>query len=158
MAQELVTLANNPNIAKNLTDAFPHPYTLNDAITFINICIENDGKTQLCRAICMDDKVIGSVGVFFRTDVYRKSAELGYWLGEPYWGQGIMPKAVRMLCEQVFDEFDIIRIEARLFDFNQASCRVLEKAGFIREARLKNTVVKYGQVYDSILYALFNHN
>ena len=75
----------------------------------------------------MDDKVIGSVGVFFRTDVYRKSAELGYWLGEPYWGQGIMPKAVRMLCEQVFDEFDIIRIEARPFDFNQASCRVWRK-------------------------------
>ena len=146
--------ANNPKIANNLRDVFPYPYERKDAEEYILGCIQNEGKGQLCRAICLQDCAIGSIGVFLGTDVYRKSAEVGYWLAEPYWGKGIMSGAISKICQEAFEVFDIVRIHAEPFAYNMGSRRALEKAGFSLEAVLKKSVVKNGVIYDSGIYAL----
>ena len=146
--------ANNPKIAERLRNGFHNPYTAEDAEEFIKSCIENEGKGQLCRAIFADGKAVGSIGVFCRDDVYCKSAELGYWLSEDYWGQGIMTEAVKQICAEAFERFDIFRISAEPYAANSGSCRVLEKAGFIREGTLKKSVFKNGKLYDSFIYAM----
>lgn len=146
--------ANNQNIADYLRDVFPHPYTYTDAQWYVNDCIQKADNGQLCRAIEINGEAVGSVGVFVQQDVYRKSAELGYWLAEAYWGQGIMTAAVEQICREAFAQFDIVRIFAEPFAHNTGSRRVLEKNGFVREGILKNSVCKHGQLYDSCIYAL----
>jgi len=146
--------ANNPNIACNLRDAFPHPYTLADAEHFVSGCIGNDGIGQLCRAVVADGAVVGSIGLFLGSDVSRKSAELGYWLAEEFWGRGMMSAAVRQLCAEGFTRFDLARIYAEPFAYNIGSRRVLEHAGFSLEGILKNSVFKKGRLLDSCVYAL----
>lgn len=146
--------ANNPRIACFLRDVFPHPYTASDAEGYVQMCIQNEQKAQLCRAIVIGGEAVGSIGVFVGSDVYRKSAELGYWLAEPYWGQGIMRHAVREICAQAFRQFDIVRIYAEPFAHNIGSRRVLEHAGFTLEGVMKNGVCKGGQLHDYCMYAL----
>ena len=146
--------ANNPKIAANLRDAFPYPYTHEDAETYVGSCVNEDSTCQLTRAIVVNGEVVGSIGVFLGTDVYRKSAELGYWLAEPFWKNGIMSAAVRQICEDTFARFDIVRIHAEPFAFNKGSRRVLEKAGFALEGTLRKSVYKNGAMQDSCLYAL----
>jgi ribosomal-protein-alanine N-acetyltransferase len=97
---------------------------------------------------------VGSIGVFVKDDVYRKSAEIGYWLGEPYWGRGIMTDAIRQMCRMAFERFDIVRIFAEPFAYNAGSMRALEKAGFTLEGVHRMSVFKNGQFYDSCTYAL----
>ena len=150
-AESLASYANNSKIAANLRDAFPHPYTLNDAIGYINFCLGM--KNKLCFAIEVDGEAVGSVGVFPKDDVYCKSAELGYWLGEPFWRKGIMNEAVSRICEQAFSNYDIVRIFAEPFARNMGSRRVLEKAGFELEGILKKSVFKNGVIEDSLMYA-----
>ena len=146
--------ANNKKIADNLRDVFPHPYAYEDARWYINDCIEKGDRQQLCRAIVVDGEAVGSVGIFVRDDVYRRSAELGYWLSEAWWGKNIMSQAVRQLCEEAFQAFDIIRIFAEPYAYNTGSRKVLEKAGFQLEGILKDSVCKNDQIYDSCIYAL----
>ncbi len=153
-AEDVAFFANNPRIARNLRDVFPYPYALSDARTFIQSCVEKEGAGQLCRAIAVDGRAVGSVAVFAGSDVYRKSAELGYWLAEPYWGNGIMPEAVRRLCAEAFDVLDVVRIYAEPYVTNSASRRVLEKAGFALEGILKSSVYKNDRLIDSCIYAL----
>lgn len=150
-AETLASYANNSKIAANLRDAFPHPYTVSDAAGYINFCLGM--KDELCFAIEVDGKAVGSIGVFLKDDVYRKSAELGYWLAEPFWGKGIMSEAVSRICEQAFSEHDIVRIFAEPFARNLGSRRVLEKAGFELEGILKKSVFKNGAIEDSCMYA-----
>ena len=119
--------ANNRNIAVNLRDGFPHPYTLSDAEAYITGCMETGDGQQLCRAVVVGGEAVGSIGVFLR-DGGR--AELGYWLAEPFWGRGIMTDAVRQLCALAFIRFAISSIFATPYAYNTASRRVLEKAGF----------------------------
>lgn len=146
--------ANNKKIAHNLRDVFPHPYTYADALWYVNDCIQKADDQQLCRAIEINGEAVGSIGVFLQQDVYRKSAELGYWLSEDYWGQGVMTEAVGQLCREAFARFDIVRIFAEPFAHNTGSRRVLEKNDFLLEGILKNSVYKHGQLYDSCIYAL----
>ena len=153
-AKSIYPYANNRKIADNLRDAFPFPYTLEDAQSFVRSCIQMEGKGQLCRAVCLEGKAVGSIGVFLGQDVYRRSAELGYWLAEPFWGRGLMSFAVQQICQQAFLNFDILRIYAEPYAHNIGSRRVLEKAGFSLEGVLKKSVYKNGQVYDSCIYAL----
>ncbi len=153
-AEAVARYAANPRIAAWLRDAFPQPYTRADAEWYIRDCIEREGKTQHCRAITQDGKAIGSIGVFFQTDIAARSAELGYWLGEPYWGKGIMTAAVQELCALVFSSTDIVRIYAEPFADNVASRRVLEKAGFVLEGILRKSVCKNGVFHDACMYAL----
>ncbi|WP_040197575.1 GNAT family N-acetyltransferase [Candidatus Soleaferrea massiliensis] len=152
--ESVARFANNPRIAENLRDAFPYPYTIQDARMYVRSCVEEDETRQCCRAIEADGKAVGSIGIFLKEDVYRRSAELGYWLAEPYWNKGIMSAAVKQLCDEAFRKYDIVRIFAEPYAHNAGSRKVLEHAGFILEGILKNSVCKYGKMFDSCIYAL----
>ena len=151
---DIAEYANNINVAKYLRNAFPYPYTVSDAEDYIKMCIENNNNRQICRAIVVDGKAVGSIGIFLQDDVYSKSAELGYWLAEDFWNKGIMTKAVKQLCEIAFEMFDIVRIYAEPFSVNKGSRRVLEKCGFKYEGTLIKNVYKNGEYLDSCIYAL----
>lgn len=153
-AAAIVPYADDPLVAQNLRDAFPNPYTLTDAECYVNSCVENEGRGQLCRGIVIDGRAAGSIGLFLGSDVYRKSAELGYWLGRPFWGRGVMTAAVRAICREGFTLWDIQRIHAEPFARNLGSRRVLEKAGFTLEGTLRKNVYKNGVLQDSMLYSL----
>lgn len=143
--------ANNRQIWLNLRDIFPHPYTLEDAQTFLGFVSKEDPKTTF--AIATDSEAIGSIGLRLGNDVHRKTAELGYWLAEPFWGRGIMTEAVREFTRWALEAFALQRIFAEPFATNTASIRVLEKAGFTCEARMRANVFKDGKILDSFLYA-----
>lgn len=153
-AQSIAYHANNKKIADNLRNAFPHPYTQKDAEAFIAACLDADEHTKYFRAISVDGVAVGSIGVFLKDDVYCRSAELGYWLAEAFWGKGIMSAAVARICRHAFDTYDIVRIFAEPFAGNTASRKVLENAGFLLEGVLKKSVFKNGQILDSCIYAV----
>lgn len=151
-AFRLAEIANNKNIYDNLRDAFPHPYSIEDARKYINNCLQNP-NALLC-AIEYKGLLVGSIGAFFMSDVYRKNAEIGYFLAEDFWGTGIMTKAIKAITSYVFGNYDILRVYAEPFGRNVGSRRALEKAGFIHEATLKNNVIKNGIIEDTCIYSL----
>ncbi len=153
-AEAVARFADNPRIAANLRDAFPSPYTLEDARTYISSCIAGEGNGQLTRAIEIDGRAAGSVGVFPGSDVYCRCAELGYWLAEDYWRQGVMTRAVCLMCREAFRSFDIVRIFAEPFENNAGSRGVLEKAGFTYEGTMRSGVYKNGKVLSYCMYSL----
>lgn len=150
-AASLARHANNRNIWLNVRDHFPHPYTLADAETWIERERKTRPETQFALEVA--GEAAGGIGVFLQQDVARRSAELGYWLGETHWGKGIMTDAVRRFTAQAFETYDLLRIYAQVFEWNPGSCRVLERAGFVLEGRLRRAVVKDGRVLDQFLYA-----
>ena len=113
-----------------------------------------DKTKTVAFAITIDDKVVGSIGVFRCENIHFRTAELGYYIGEPYWGNGMGTSAVKQVCSYIFENTDIIRIFAEPFAYNKASCRVLEKAGFQLEGIMKCNAVKNGQILDMALYGL----
>jgi ribosomal-protein-alanine N-acetyltransferase len=147
----LVKYADNRKIWVNLRDAFPHPYTRADATAWIAQASHQEPATQF--AIASATEAAGAIGFLLQEDVYRRSAEIGYWLGEPFWGQGITTRAVRALTRYAFGHFDLVRLYATVFEWNPASARVLEKAGYTLEGRLRKSVIKDGQTIDQLLYA-----
>lgn len=153
-APSLAQAADNPDIARNLRNVFPSPYTLEDAAWYIQDCIANAQNKQISYAIAADGKAVGSIGIFVKEDVYEKSAELGYWLAQDYWGQGIMTGAVQKICKEAFEAFDIVRIFAEPFADNAASRRVLEKAGFTCEGIMRNGVYKNGEIHSYCVYSI----
>lgn len=153
-AESVAQAANNEKIAANLRNAFPYPYTLEDAKWYVEDCISRGEYKQITKAIEIDGKAVGSIGIFVQDDVYEKSAELGYWLSEKYWGQGIMTEAVKQICREAFEKFDIIRIYAEPFEHNIGSRGVLEKAGFTCEGTMRNGVYKNGNVYSYCMYSI----
>lgn len=157
-AEPLAQAANNPNIAKNLRNIFPDPYTLEDAVWYINDCISKEGKNQITFAIEVNGKAAGSIGIFVKDDIYEKSGELGYWLSEDYWHQGIVSRAVRMICKEAFETFDIIRIFAEPFADNAGSRAVLEKAGFTYEGTMRNGVYKNGEIHSYCIYSILRED
>ena len=151
----LCRYANNPAVARNLRDSFPNPYRLEDAQAFIVSCLDpTDTQPKYIRAIVVGGEAVGCVSILPESDIYCKTAELGYFLGEPFWGKGIMTEAVKQVCGYVFEKSDILRIYAEPFAYNTASCRVLEKAGFQYEGTLRNNAVKNGKVIDMKMYSL----
>ena len=151
----LVKHANNEKVARNLEDRFPHPYGEDNARQWLAHVRELDPPTQF--AIATDREVIGGIGFRLHEDVYRRTAELGYWLGEEYWGRGIGTRAVRAFSSWIFESLPVERLEARVFETNPASCRVLEKAGFTCEGRLRHSVLKINLLMDQIVYAILRH-
>lgn len=143
--------ANNRKIWINLRDVFPHPYTLDDARTFLRHVMNEKPVTTF--AIVVPGEAIGCIGLQMGRDIHSKTAELGYWLGEPFWNRGIMSEAVAALARWAFGAFALERIYAEPFANNPGSARVLEKAGFVCEGRLRASVFKDGQRLDSFLYA-----
>jgi ribosomal-protein-alanine N-acetyltransferase len=150
--QSLVKHANNYNIAKNLSNKFPFPYTQDHGIAFINLALS--ATPQEIFAITVNNEAVGSIGVHPQHDFYCKNAEMGYWISEELWGQGIVPEAIKLIVDYGFRTFDITRIYARTFDTNIKSQRVLEKTGFKLEAELKETFYKNGTVYDEMIYGI----
>ncbi|MCI8506264.1 MAG: GNAT family N-acetyltransferase [Lachnospiraceae bacterium] len=151
---DLAKAADNPRIAANLRNVFPSPYTCADARWYIDDCLSKTGRRQICHAIEVNKKAAGSIGIFVKDDVYEKSAELGYWLQEDYWRQGIMSQAVGMICREAFSTFDIIRIYAEPFASNKGSRGVLEKAGFTLEGLMRNGIYKNGRIDSYCIYSL----
>ena len=147
----LVQHANNYKIWRNLRDRFPHPYTMKDAVEWVQQANASAPVTNF--AIEVDGGAVGGIGLLPKEDVYRLSAEIGYWLGEAYWGRGIVSEAVRAITAYGFDNLHLNRIYAEVFAWNPASMRVLEKAGYQVEGRLRKSIVKDGQILDAIIYA-----
>ncbi|MBV8454672.1 MAG: GNAT family N-acetyltransferase [Deltaproteobacteria bacterium] len=148
----LVRYANNRKIWINLRDIFPHPYTQAEAEKWIAICESNQGPTANF-AIELQSEAIGGIGCRLLDDVNCKTAEIGYWLGEPFWGRGIATAALRQTTEYTFQTFSLERLQASVFEWNPASARVLEKAGYVLEGRLRRSIFKDGRLADSLLYA-----
>lgn len=148
----LSELANNKNIWDNVRDFFPHPYTEKNAIEFIELC--NRENPQITFAIEFEGKLVGVIGLVLQSDIHRLSAEIGYWIGEPYWNKGIATKAIRLLTHYGFHTLNLQRIYTGVFDYNKASQRVLEKCGFELEGILKKAIIKNNNIIDQYCYAL----
>ena len=139
-----------------MTNGFPSPYTCESAERFI--ALASHDRPRKIQAILFDNKVCGSIGIYPQFDIFKLNAELAYWLGEPYWGKGIMNQAVRLMCDYAFSSWKLQRIYARPFGRNTASQRVLEKAGFTLEYSLQNNLFKDGKLEDELCYGLRNPN
>jgi len=150
-SRRLTELANNENISRNLRDGFPHPYTLQHADEFIQKCMTQDPVTLF--AIEYKGEYVGNIGLVKGNDVYRKSAEVGYFIGEAYWNKGIATVALILITEYGFKNFDIVRIHTGVFEHNAASQRVLEKCGFIKEGIFKKAVFKQGRFWNEVRFA-----
>ncbi len=148
----LVKYANNKNVSNYMTDKFPHPYTIDDAHSFIAFATKDNPVHMF--AIVINGEAVGGIGVHPREDIERMNAELGYWLAEPFWGKGIISDAIQDILAFAFKTYDINRVYARPFGRNKASQRVLEKNGFILEAHFKNTLIKNGVLEDELIYAV----
>jgi len=143
--------ANNDKVSINLRDAFPQPYSLENATDFKKMIDIQNPKTFF--AIEYQNKYVGNISLSIGTDVYRKSAEIGYFIGEPFWNKGITTKAVNLITNWGFKNLDIVRIDTGIFEFNVASQRVLEKCGYIKEAIFKKSICKNNEIFNEIRYA-----
>jgi RimJ/RimL family protein N-acetyltransferase len=153
--QNLVYFANNINIWNNLRNYFPHPYTENDGINWLEkVAVE---LPRLNFAIDLDGLAVGGIGLILNTDVYIKSAEIGYWIAEPYWGKGIATLALQQMVDYTFYYFDIVRLYAEVFETNAASMRVLHKCGFHLEGIRHKAVFKNGLLMDDHIWVRFRH-
>lgn len=153
-ASDLAKALNNKKIQDNLRDGLPYPYTTEDAIAYISAMLDADKDKVYAFAITIDDKAIGSIGVFRKDNIHFKTAEMGYYIAEEYWGQGIGTSAVQQVCKYIFENTDMIRIFAEPFSYNIGSCRILEKAGFSYEGTLRRNAVKNGVILDMRLYSI----
>jgi [ribosomal protein S5]-alanine N-acetyltransferase len=150
-APSIASHANNRRVWINLRDRFPHPYTLVDAQAFIRWAIACDPETMF--AVVVDEAAVGGIGLTLHDDVERVSAEIGYWLGEAFWGRGIMSEVLAAVTAYAIRTHGLTRVYALPFDGNVASTRVLEKAGYVCEGRMKRSAIKDGRVIDQLLYA-----
>jgi [ribosomal protein S5]-alanine N-acetyltransferase len=150
--ESLVHHANNRNVWINLADRFPHPYTRANADEWIGIASKHTPLYDF--AIVVDGIAVGGVGIILKEGIRRRTAEIGYWLGEEFWGRGIATEALNAMTGYAFSQFDLVRIQASVFEWNPASMRVLEKAGYQREAVLKQNVTKDHHIMDEYIYSL----
>lgn len=148
----LAVNADNFNVWINLRDGFPHPYTAADAASFINMVAASHRGQYL--AIEVGGRAVGGIGFTPGSDIERLNAEFGYWLGEAYWGRGIMTSAAKLFCRHIFDNTPIIRLWAGIYEYNAASQRVLQKAGFTHLTTLHKAAMKSGRVIDLEYYEL----
>lgn len=151
---DLSQALNNKKILDNLRDGIPFPYTPEDAKEYITTMLTADDEMVYAFAITIEDKAVGSIGIFRQTNIHSITAELGYYIAEPYWGKGIGTSAVKQICDYIFQNTDIIRIFAEPFAHNTGSCRILEKCGFKCEGTLRKNAVKNGAVIDMKMYSI----
>jgi ribosomal-protein-alanine N-acetyltransferase len=152
-APALVRHGDDRGIWLNMRDRFPHPYTLASAEGYLNFVASEDGQHDVLLAIEVAGEAAGSISLLFKHDVSRRSAEIGYWLGREHWGKGYVTAAVQALTAYGFAHFDLARIYAMVFAHNEASGKVLEKAGYTFEARLRQAITKDHQTMDGLVYA-----
>lgn len=144
--------SSNTKIAENMRSSFPS--TLEDCRKTVESFSCNDETQQYCRAIVVNGEAVGCIALFIKNDVYCKNAEIAYWLGEPFWGRGIMSEAIKQLCQTAFEQYEIVRIFAEPYAHNTGSRKALEKAGFVLEGIMKKSVYKNGNFFDYCMYAL----
>ena len=149
----LCKYANNKSIADSLRDMFPYPYTREDGEYFINLATHFPKERGFIYAIELNGEAIGNISLDVKDNVYCKTAEVGYWLGEPYWRQGIMTGALSEDVAMAFKNYDICRVYGEVLEDNIGSRHVLEKAGLHLEAVLKKSIYKNGNIYNSCIYA-----
>ncbi|HBL27170.1 MAG TPA: GNAT family N-acetyltransferase [Acidobacteria bacterium] len=152
--EALVRHADNRRVWQTLRDRFPHPYTMADARAFIQLA-ERSPDPPADLAIVHAGEPIGGIGLQPQTDVARFNSEVGYWLGEPFWGRGFATEALQRFSTYAFEHFPFERLEAWIFSSNPASARVLAKAGYAHEATLARAVCKDGRFLDCHLYVRF---
>lgn len=153
-APDLAKVMNSPKVQGNLRDGLPMPYTPADGAEFITAMLAADSGKTYSRAVFAEGVLAGSIGIFRQDNIHFRTAELGYCLGEEFWGRGIATQAVRLACRHIFETTDILRIFAEPFAENAASSRVLEKAGFSFEGLLRWNAVKNGELKDMKMYAI----
>lgn len=151
-AKSIAKYANNYSIYKNLRDHFPYPYTEQHAKDWLRFVLSQIPETNF--AIATGDELIGAIGFDIQKDVHRYSAEMGYWLAEPYWGKGIVTSALKLMTNYAFSNFELNRIFAGVFEGNTASMNVLEKAGYSLEAKHRKAVFKEGVFLDFYIYSI----
>lgn len=151
--EALVTHANNRNVSVHLRDRFPFPYRAEHGRKFLDGIVGQ--ASPLVWAIEVNGEASGGIGLELHTDVERVSAEIGYWLGEPAWGRGIVTEVLQAVTAEAFKRFEITRIYALPFADNRASVRVLEKAGYVIEGHLRQSAIKDGKIRDQLLYAAY---
>lgn len=149
--ESLIKHANNPKIAQFMTNAFPYPYIEENGKAFIKMA--STGNPTNIFAIEVEGNAVGGIGIHPQSDVMCKNAELGYWLGEQYWGRGIITKAIQEMVQYAFEKFDIIRIYARPYGNNIASQKALLKGGFKLEATIQKNIFKNGEFLDEMIFA-----
>ena len=152
-APDITKALDNKKVMDNLRD-IPYPYSEQDAKDYINLMLAANPNQTYAFAITLDDKAIGSIGAFRQDNIHSKSAEIGYYLGEPYWGQGYGTEALTQICAYLFENTDLIRLYAEPFSHNKGSRRILEKVGFEQEGTLRSNAVKNGKVLDMTMYSL----
>ena len=151
-APSLAKHGDNYNVAKNLRDSFPHPYTIEHARAWVQHVKQNEVGTRFI--IAYKDEAIGEIGFVNQLDVHRYTAEIGYWMSEDHWGNGVMSKAVSWVSNYAMDKMGIVRLFADVVDYNAGSCKVLEKCGFVREAIFRKHICKDDAFYDQYVFAL----
>ena len=149
--KSLVHHANNAKIAANLRDQFPHPYTRRDGIDYLEYVHTHNPECSF--AIEINGEAVGGVGFLLGHDIARLSAEMGYWLSEDFWGQGIATRVITAMSNWALENYNLTRVFAMAFAHNTGSIRVLEKSGFEREGLLRRSAIKNGTVLDQILFA-----
>lgn len=153
-AHDMVKAINNKNVQDNLRDGLPFPYTQEDACDFIKMVLASEKDKSFVFAITVGDRAVGSIGAERMGNIHNRTAEIGYYISEEYWGQGIGTAAVKQICSYVFETTDIVRLFAEPYAYNAASRRILEKAGFSCEGVLKKNAYKNGKILDMVMYAL----
>lgn len=148
----LINYADNPKVSAYLTNVFPSPYTAADARFWVDMQLQQQ-EPVISLALVIEEEVAGGIGVDFLTDIYAKNARIGYWLGEPFWGKGIMTEALALFTSYIFDHFEVMRIYAGVFGSNLASAKVLRKAGFQQEGIFKKALYKNGLYDDELIFA-----
>lgn len=153
-ASSLSRHGNNSKIARNLRDSFPNPYSIEHARAWIQHVKEHEADTRF--VIASGQEAVGEIGFVVQLDVHRFSAEIGYWLSEEHWGKGIMSKAVSCVSDYAFSKKNVVRLFADVVEYNEGSCKVLEKCGYQREGVLRKHIYKAERFYDQFLYARVN--
>jgi RimJ/RimL family protein N-acetyltransferase len=110
-------------------------------------------RPETLFAISVNGEAVGGIGFQMMPDVERVSAEIGYWLGEAFWRRGIVTDALIGVTRYVIDTHGFTRVFAMPFASNLGSCRVLEKAGYVLEGRLRRSAIKDGRIIDQLQYA-----
>jgi len=151
--KSLAKYANNKKISDNLRDRFPHPYTEEAAGWFINFVLSDNDPVKNF-VIEINGKAAGAIGITPDEDVYRMNAEIGYWLGEDHWGKGIMTAVIKATVKYVFENLGIKRIYATPFATTLGSIKALKKAGFTKEATIRNGVIKNNKILDYYIYSI----
>jgi RimJ/RimL family protein N-acetyltransferase len=149
-ATTLARIANNKKIWDNVRDRLPYPYSEKDAKEWLALVRKQKTVTTFC--VEANGEVAGSIGFTLKDDVYRKNAEIGYFIAEEYWRSGIATEAVKQLVDYIEKNFDVVRIYAEVFDYNKASMKVLEKNGFYLESIRKKAAIKNDVILDDYVW------